>query len=137
MHSPSDAKEFAKTVHELVTFLKICDGKLEEGSFRVDASISLSDTDKLGTRVEIKNISSFYFLEKALEYEIDRQREILLAGGKVKMETRSFDEENFETLPMREKESVADYRYTPDPDIPVLVLPDDIVTAKQIGRAHV
>lgn len=128
MHSPSEAKEFAKTVHELVTFLKICDGKLEEGSFRVDASISLSDTDKLGTRVEIKNISSFYFLEKALEYEIDRQREILLAGGKVKMETRSFDEENFETLPMREKESVADYRYTPDPDIPVLILPDDIET---------
>lgn len=126
MKSPSEAKEFAKTVHELVSFLKICDGKLEEGSFRVDASISLSDTDKLGTRVEIKNISSFYFLEKALEYEIERQRELIMSGGKVKMETRSFDEENFETLPMREKESVADYRYTPDPDIPVLVLPDDI-----------
>lgn len=128
MHSPEEAKEYAKSVHSLVTFLGICDGKMEEGSFRVDASISLSkQIDKLGTRVEIKNISSFGFLQTALEYEIRRQTEVIENGQKVLMETRLFDESTSSTKSMREKETVDEYRYMPDPDILPLYLEDELI----------
>lgn len=122
MHSPKEAKLYAQTVCDIVKYLDICDGKLEEGSFRVDASISLSKTDKLGTRVEIKNISSFGFLETALNYEIERQTEILDSGQAVEMETRLFNESTSSTHSMRKKETVHEYRYMPDPDIVPLVL---------------
>lgn len=122
MHSPAEAKAYAQTVCEIVKYLEICDGKLEEGSFRVDASISLSKTDKLGTRVEIKNISSFGFLEAALNYEIERQSDLLDSGKLVDMETRLFDESTTTTQSMRKKETVHEYRYMPDPDIPPIVL---------------
>lgn len=128
MHSPEEAKEYAKTVHSLVTFLGICDGKMEEGSFRVDASISLcKEIGKLGTRVEIKNISSFGFLQTAMEYEIQRQTEVILSGEKVVMETRLFDEASSSTKSMREKETVDEYRYMPDPDILPLYLEDELI----------
>ena len=122
LHSPKEAKLYAQTVCDIVKYLDICDGKLEEGSFRVDASISLSKTDVLGTRVEIKNISSFGFLETALYYEIERQTEILDSGESVVMETRLFDEGTSSTKSMRTKETVHEYRYMPDPDIPPIVI---------------
>lgn len=128
MHSPEEAKEYAKAVHSLVTFLGICDGKMEEGSFRVDASISLcKEVGKLGTRVEIKNISSFGFLQTALEYEIKRQTEVIESGEKIVMETRLFDETSSSTKSMREKETVDEYRYMPDPDILPLYLEDELI----------
>lgn len=128
MHSPEEAKEYAKAVHSLVTFLGICDGKMEEGSFRVDASISLcKEVGKLGTRVEIKNISSFGFLQTALEYEIKRQTEVIESDTKVVMETRLFDETTSSTKSMREKETVDEYRYMPDPDILPLYLEEELI----------
>jgi aspartyl-tRNA(Asn)/glutamyl-tRNA(Gln) amidotransferase subunit B len=128
MHSPEEAKEYAKTVHALALFLGICDGKMEEGSFRVDASISLhTEEGKLGTRVENKNISSFSFLETALNYEIERQSEILDNGGQVVMETRLFDEVSMTTKSMRTKETVDEYRFMPDPDIPPLVIDENFI----------
>lgn len=127
MHSTREAKLYAQTVCDLVKYLDICDGKLEEGSFRVDASISLSKTEKLGTRVEIKNISSFSFLQAALDYEIERQTEVLDAGGQLVMETRLFDEATLTTHSMRTKETVQQYRYMPDPDIIPLVLSEEMI----------
>lgn len=128
LHSPFEAKEYAKKVYELAVFMGICDGKIEEGSFRVDASISLSkDPNKLGTRVEIKNISSFSFLEAALFYEIDRQSTKLDQGKSLVMETRLFNEKDMETHSMRKKETVDEYRYLPCPDIPALVLTQELI----------
>jgi aspartyl-tRNA(Asn)/glutamyl-tRNA(Gln) amidotransferase subunit B len=128
MHSPKEAKEYAKVIHSMVKTLGICDGKMEEGSFRVDASISLcKDENILGTRVEIKNISSFSFLEAALEYEMERQYDLLTKGEKVIMQTRLFNEETKTTLAMRDKETVQDYRYLQDPDIPALQLTEKFI----------
>lgn len=128
MHSPEEAKEYAKVVHSLVTFLEICDGKMEEGSFRVDASISLhKEIGKLGTRVEIKNISSFGFLQTAMNFEIERQTKIIESGEKIVMETRLFDESTSSTKSMREKETVDEYRYMQDPDILPLYLEDELI----------
>lgn len=127
MHSAREASDYAKSIHEAAVYLGICDGKLEEGSFRVDASISLSDTDTLGTRVEIKNISSFKFLEAAIDYEIKRQTEIIQSGASVVMETRLFQEEDSTTQSMRKKETVDEYRYLMDPDIPELILDKDFL----------
>lgn len=131
IYSPEEAKEYAKQIHSLVTFMGICDGKLEEGSFRVDASISLSKTEKLGTRVEIKNISSFAFLQAALEYEIERQSELLDKGLTVDMETRLFHEKEMATYSMRKKETVDEYRYMPDPDIAPLIFDDKLIQETQ------
>lgn len=133
MHTPQEAKAYAKEVHSLVTFMKICDGKMQEGSFRVDASISLSETeDTLGTRVEIKNISSFAFLEAALEHEIIRQSELLQSGQKVLMQTRLFDEKTMTTKSMRDKETAQDYRYVPDPDIAPLVVSEQMIEQSRL-----
>ena len=123
IHTPLEAVTYAKTIHSLVSTLDICDGKMEEGSFRVDASISLSkDMNKLGTRVEIKNISSFHFLELALNYEIERQFSLLNSGESVLMQTRLYHEDSNTTIAMRDKETVQDYRYMQDPDIPALCI---------------
>lgn len=128
IYSPEQARQYAKKVHALVSFLGICDGKMEEGSFRVDASISLNEKeDVLGTRVEIKNISSFSFLQSALEYEITRQTELLESDQKVTMETRLFNEKDMATHSMRSKETVAQYRYMPDPDIPALIIDEQVL----------
>lgn len=137
MHSPAEAKEYAKVIHSMVKTIGICDGKMEEGSFRVDASISLSkDEHTLGTRVEIKNISSFSFLEAALEYEMDRQYEALTKGEKIVMQTRLFHEETKTTMAMRDKETVQDYRYLQDPDIPALQLTERFVDAVKAKHFH-
>ena len=124
MTSPEDAVAYAKALHGLVTWIGICDGNMQEGSFRCDANVSVrrvGDT-KLGTRAEIKNVNSFRFLEKAIEFEIRRQHEVIEDGGKVVQETRLYDAEKNETRSMRSKEDAMDYRYFPDPDLlPVVV----------------
>ena len=119
MTSPEEAVAYAKALHGLVTWIGICDGNMQEGSFRCDANVSvrrMGDT-KLGTRAEIKNVNSFRFLEKAIEYEIRRQVEVIEDGGKVVQETRLYDAEKNETRSMRSKEDAMDYRYFPDPDL--------------------
>jgi aspartyl-tRNA(Asn)/glutamyl-tRNA(Gln) amidotransferase subunit B len=108
-----------KKVHTLVRYLEICDGNMQEGSFRCDANVSVrpKGSDKFGTRAEIKNLNSFRFVEKAINYEIERQIELLESGGKVVQETRLYDPDKGETRSMRSKEEANDYRYFPDPDL--------------------
>ena len=118
----SSAKEailYMQKIHQLVRYLKISDGNMQEGSFRCDANVSLKpkDNTELGTRAEIKNINSFRFIESAINFEVDRQEEILEQGGSVVQETRLYDSDLNETRPMRTKEEANDYRYFPDPDL--------------------
>jgi aspartyl-tRNA(Asn)/glutamyl-tRNA(Gln) amidotransferase subunit B len=123
MHSAKEAVCYAKAMHNLVRYLEICDGNLQEGSFRCDVNISLSKPgEPLGTRAEIKNLNSFRFIEQAINYEIKRQSRELEAGREVKQETRLYNEAMHKTKPMRSKEEAHDYRYFPDPDLlPVAV----------------
>jgi aspartyl-tRNA(Asn)/glutamyl-tRNA(Gln) amidotransferase subunit B len=108
-----------RKVHALVRYLEICDGNMQEGSFRCDANVSVRRVgeSKLGTRTELKNLNSFRFVEKAIEIEAARQIELIEGGGKVTQETRLFDPDAQETRPMRSKEEANDYRYFPDPDL--------------------
>ena len=123
MFSAAEAVAYAKTVRQLVRWLDICDGNMQEGSFRVDANVSVRrEGGEFGTRCEIKNLNSFRFLEQALLYEIERQGEVLDGGGEVKQQTRLFDTARGETRPMRGKEDAEDYRYFPDPDLPPLLI---------------
>jgi aspartyl-tRNA(Asn)/glutamyl-tRNA(Gln) amidotransferase subunit B len=119
LRGAEEAVAYAKTLHSLVRYLEICDGNMQEGSFRCDANVSVRrrGTEKLGTRCEIKNLNSFRFLEKAIEFEARRQIEILEDGGIIKQETRLYDAERDETRSMRSKEDAQDYRYFPDPDL--------------------
>lgn len=119
MRSSAEAVAYAKTLHALVRWIGICDGNMQEGSFRCDANVSVRPrgTDKLGTRCEIKNLNSFRFLEKAIDYEARRQIEILEDGGAIRQETRLYDANKDETRTMRSKEDANDYRYFPDPDL--------------------
>jgi len=114
-----EAVAYAKALHALVTWIDICDGNMQEGSFRCDANVSVrrSGERKLGTRCEIKNLNSFRFLERAIEYEARRQIEILEDGGGIVQETRLYDPDRDETRSMRSKEEAHDYRYFPDPDL--------------------
>jgi aspartyl-tRNA(Asn)/glutamyl-tRNA(Gln) amidotransferase subunit B len=124
MRSAKEAVAYMKKVHTLVRYLEICDGNMQEGSFRCDANVSVRrrGAEKFGTRAEIKNLNSFRFVEKAIYYEVDRQIEILESGGKVQQETRLYDPDKGETRSMRSKEEANDYRYFPDPDLlPVLL----------------
>jgi aspartyl-tRNA(Asn)/glutamyl-tRNA(Gln) amidotransferase subunit B len=115
---------YAKALHALVRWIGICDGNMQEGSFRCDANVSVRRPgEPLGTRCEIKNLNSFRFLEKAIEYEVRRQVEVIEDGGKVVQETRLFDPDRGETRPMRSKEDAQDYRYFPDPDLLPLEIP--------------
>jgi aspartyl-tRNA(Asn)/glutamyl-tRNA(Gln) amidotransferase subunit B len=129
IHSPAEAAAYLKAVRQLVRYLGISDGNMEEGSLRCDANISLRPVGELkfGTRTEIKNLNSFKFVERALEYEIARQSAILKAGNKVVQQTLLFDSENGSTRPMRSKEESADYRYFPDPDLPPVVVEESWV----------
>src|SRR5471032_726762 len=124
MRSAEEAVAYAKTLHTLVRWIGICDGNMQEGSFRCDANVSVrpEGSDKLGTRCEIKNLNSFRFMEQAIKFEVRRQIELIEDGGKVKQETRLYDSERNETRPMRSKEDAQDYRYFPDPDLPPLVI---------------
>jgi aspartyl-tRNA(Asn)/glutamyl-tRNA(Gln) amidotransferase subunit B len=120
LRSPEEASTFMRTLRQLVRYLGISDGNMEEGSLRCDANISLRPigSPTLGTRTEIKNINSFKFVEKALEYEIARQHSVLKSGGVIRQQTLLFNSETGTTHPMRGKEESADYRYFPDPDLP-------------------
>jgi len=115
---------YAKALHSLVMWLGICDGNMQEGSFRVDANVSVrpEGQKEFGTRCEIKNVNSFRFLERAIQYEVQRQIELIEDGGKVVQETRLYDSDRDETRSMRSKEDAHDYRYFPDPDLPPLVI---------------
>jgi aspartyl-tRNA(Asn)/glutamyl-tRNA(Gln) amidotransferase subunit B len=129
LRSATEAVAYAKALHSLVTYIDICDGNMQEGSFRMDANVSVRPmgTPTLGTRCEIKNLNSFKFLEKAIEYEVQRQIELIEEGGKVVQETRLYDAERNETRSMRSKEDAHDYRYFPDPDLPPLVLDEALI----------
>jgi aspartyl-tRNA(Asn)/glutamyl-tRNA(Gln) amidotransferase subunit B len=119
MRSSAEAVAYAKALHGLVRWIDICDGNMQEGSFRCDANVSVRRTgsDQLGTRCEIKNLNSFRFLERAIEFEVRRQIEVNEDGGTVVQETRLYDPDRDETRPMRSKEDAHDYRYFPDPDL--------------------
>ncbi len=118
MRSAEEAVAYAKALHALVRWIDICDGNMQEGSFRCDANVSVRRPGAtLGTRAEIKNLNSFRFLERAIEFEVKRQIEILEDGGKIVQETRLYDPDRDETRSMRTKEDAHDYRYFPDPDL--------------------
>ena len=127
MASAEEAVAYAKTLHSIVTWIGICDGNMQEGSFRCDANVSVRRAGemKLGTRAEIKNVNSFRFLEKAIQYEVRRQIELIEDGGRVVQETRLYDSDRDETRSMRSKEDVMDYRYFPDPDLLPLEISQD------------
>ncbi len=119
MRSAAEAVAYGKALHALVRWLDICDGNMQEGSFRMDANVSVRPVGSavLGTRCEIKNLNSFRFLERAIDYEVRRQIEVLSDGGVIRQETRLYDADRDETRSMRSKEDAHDYRYFPDPDL--------------------
>jgi aspartyl-tRNA(Asn)/glutamyl-tRNA(Gln) amidotransferase subunit B len=130
MRSAKEAVAYMKKVHTLVRYLEICDGNMQEGSFRCDANVSVrrKGAEKFGTRAEIKNLNSFRFVEKAINYEVERQIELLESGGKVKQETRLYDPDKGETRSMRSKEEANDYRYFPDPDLLPVALDETFIS---------
>ena len=127
MRSAAEAVAYAKALHALVTWLGVCDGNMQEGSFRCDANVSVRPVgqQEYGTRCEIKNLNSFRFLEEAINYEVRRQVELIEDGGRVVQETRLYDPDRRETRSMRSKEDAQDYRYFPDPDLPPLAISQD------------
>jgi aspartyl-tRNA(Asn)/glutamyl-tRNA(Gln) amidotransferase subunit B len=128
MSSAKEAVAYAKKIHALVQYIEICDGNMQEGSFRCDANVSVRKYgDELGTRAELKNINSFKFLEKAINLEVERQIDILEDGGSVVQETRLYDSVNNETRSMRSKEEANDYRYFPDPDLLPVAVSDELL----------
>ena len=132
MASAEEAVAYAKALHALVRWIGICDGNMQEGSFRCDANVSVRRPGApLGTRCEIKNLNSFNFMEKAIKYEVRRQTELIEDGGKVVQETRLYDPDRDETRSMRSKEDAMDYRYFPDPDLlPLAITPQWIAQVK-------
>lgn len=134
IRSAKEATTYLKTIHSLVRYLEICDGNMQEGSFRCDVNVSIRPKGEkyFGTRAELKNLNSFRFVEKAIEYEIDRQISVIENDGEVMQETRLFDSEKNETRSLRTKEEAHDYRYFPDPDLlPVEVTNEMIETIKK------
>ena len=131
MRSAREAAAYARKIHQIVTYLGICDGNMREGSFRMDANVSVRPrgSDTLGTRTELKNINSFRFLERAILFEADRQIDVLESGGSIRQETRLYDSARDETRTMRTKEEANDYRYFPDPDLLPVVLDDALLEA--------
>ena len=129
MRSAKEAVAYMKKLHALVRYLEICDGNMQEGSFRCDANVSVrpAGQEKFGTRAEIKNLNSFRFVEKAINHEVERQIEILEAGGEIIQETRLYDADKDETRSMRSKEEANDYRYFPDPDLLPLDISADVI----------
>ncbi len=129
LSSSQEAVAYLRKLHTLVRYIGISDGNMQEGSFRCDANVSLKPkgSETLGTRTELKNINSFRFVERAIEYEIERQLDILEDGGEIVQETRLYDADNDETRSMRSKEEAHDYRYFPDPDLPPMVIDDTVI----------
>ncbi len=128
LRGAQEAVAYARALHRLVTWIGICDGNMQEGSFRCDANVSVRKAgEKLGTRCEIKNLNSFRFMERAIEFEARRQIELLEGGAKIEQETRLYDPERDETRSMRTKEDAHDYRYFPDPDLLPVEITEDMV----------
>jgi aspartyl-tRNA(Asn)/glutamyl-tRNA(Gln) amidotransferase subunit B len=129
MRSPDEAVAYLKTLRDMLVYLEVCDGNMEEGSLRCEPNLSLrpAGSKELGTKVELKNINSFRFAKAAMEYEIKRQEKLLSEGGKVSQETRLWNPDKAETAPMRSKEEAHDYRYFPDPDLVPLHITTDII----------
>lgn len=128
LRSSAEAVAYLKKLHALVTYLDICDGNMQEGSFRCDANVSVRKPgEPFGTRCEIKNVNSFKFVEKAIEFEVERQIELIESGGKVVQQTRLYDPDKDETRPMREKEEANDYRYFPCPDLLPVELTEEYI----------
>jgi aspartyl-tRNA(Asn)/glutamyl-tRNA(Gln) amidotransferase subunit B len=129
MRSPQEAVAYAKKVHQIVRWIGISDGNMQEGSFRVDANVSVRPKGQaaFGTRAEIKNINSFRFLERAIQFEIERQIEVIEGGGTIVQETRLYDPDKDETRTMRTKEEANDYRYFPDPDLLPLEIDAELI----------
>jgi len=135
MRSSDEAVAYAKQLHALVQWVGICDGNMQEGSFRCDANVSVrpAGTTTLGTRCEIKNLNSFRFMQEAIDFEVRRQIALIEDGGRVVQETRLYDPDKHETRSMRSKEDAHDYRYFPDPDLPPLVIADDWIARVKAG----
>ncbi len=131
MRSAKEAVAYLKKIHTLVRYLEICDGNMQEGSFRCDANVSVRKVgaEKYGTRCEIKNLNSFRFIEKAINYEVARQIELIESGGTVQQQTRLYDPDKGETRALRSKEEANDYRYFPDPDLLPVVLDDAFINS--------
>jgi aspartyl-tRNA(Asn)/glutamyl-tRNA(Gln) amidotransferase subunit B len=131
MRSPGEAAEFFSRLRDVLVWIGVNDGNMEEGSLRCDANVSVrpAGQEKLGTKAEVKNVNSFRYVEKALEYEIERQIEVLREGGRVIQETRLFDSSTGRTFSMRSKEEAHDYRYFPEPDLPPLVVDEARIAA--------
>jgi aspartyl-tRNA(Asn)/glutamyl-tRNA(Gln) amidotransferase subunit B len=131
MRSAKEAVAYMKKIHTLVRYLEICDGNMQEGSFRCDANVSVRPRgqEKYGTRAEIKNLNSFRFVEKAIQFEVARQVELIESGGKVVQETRLYDSDKDETRSMRSKEEANDYRYFPDPDLLPVEIDESFIEA--------
>ncbi len=135
MRSAKEAVAYARKIHSLVRYIEICDGNMQEGSFRCDANVSIRPVgqEELGTRSEIKNVNSFRFLERAINFEVERQIDILEGGGEVVQETRLYDADNDETRSMRSKEEANDYRYFPDPDLLPVQIEDELIESLRSG----
>jgi aspartyl-tRNA(Asn)/glutamyl-tRNA(Gln) amidotransferase subunit B len=134
LRGAQEAVAYARTLHALVMWIGICDGNMQEGSFRCDANVSVRRlNEKLGTRCEIKNLNSFRFMEQAIEFEAARQIEILEDGGRIEQETRLYDPQRNETRSMRSKEDAQDYRYFPDPDLLPVVVSEEMLN--QVRRS--
>jgi aspartyl-tRNA(Asn)/glutamyl-tRNA(Gln) amidotransferase subunit B len=129
MRSAKEAVAYLKTIHSLVRYLEICDGNMQEGSFRCDANVSVrpKGQEKYGTRTELKNINSFRYVERAINYEVERQINVIEGGGKISQETRLYNPDKNETRSMRSKEEANDYRYFPDPDLLPLIVTDALI----------
>lgn len=129
INSPSEAVEFLQLLRTTLQYIEICDGNMEEGSLRCDANLSVrkKGSRDMGVRTEVKNLNSFRFLQKALEYEAQRQTELLGKGKPIRQETRFWDSRQNKTLPMRSKEEAHDYRYFPEPDLPPLVISKELI----------
>lgn len=135
IRTPLEAAEYARTIRQIVRYLDVCDGNLEEGSLRCDCNVSVRKVgaEKLGTKVELKNINSFRFVEKAIEYEIDRQIDEIQSGKTIIQETRLYDPDKNRTFSMRTKEDAQDYRYFPDPDLlPIIISDSEIDQLKKL-----
>jgi aspartyl-tRNA(Asn)/glutamyl-tRNA(Gln) amidotransferase subunit B len=135
LRSAQEAGAYMRKVHALVRYLEICDGNMQEGSFRCDANVSVrrKGEPRLGTRTELKNLNSFKFVERAIEIEAERQIELIEGGGSVLQETRLYDPDREETRPMRSKEEANDYRYFPDPDLLPIVVDERLIDGVRLS----
>lgn len=127
LHSKEEALKFLETYRSLIVYCGVSEARSDRGQMRCDVNVSISDTDELGTKVEMKNINSFYNVGRAIDYEIERQTEILKDGGKVEQETRRFDDETGETFKMRDKADAVDYKYFIEPNIPPIPVTDEML----------